>query len=446
MSTATVQQIGQDLAGWLASAQRGESITITDGGREIARLVPPERPAAATDGGELPQPVRKHPFDLKEVREALDALYDTSKHIRVLEMFVLYAARYEPPSEDEMREAFWDEERWGNVTCKKRFVTTIEAEAERALWILTHRLPSAIGHSQGWYGQAIFFLSGVNGATERISSEPEGLQRENDRRDEQWLKTVVRWTADALAKVYAEIGQEDQAWRDIRADGKIPEQTSNFLAQCMVGELNRKRDNPFPEFWNRYRNDKSLRSRSTIRDFIKENLSRRKAFKIAQRAAWAQGCTIENDLGWVLWTSAEFEEGWPHFKKHLIQRIKDYNQLRKLTLKNYESSERWAGEFKEYMALEGATFEDRKRSLMSFNGWFCFRDKAVEWPRMAWLKIEWRTISTACKKAAKTMLCEPEKKSEWQVQWVRKRELKPGEGEKLILPMPEWARRNKGGG
>jgi antitoxin (DNA-binding transcriptional repressor) of toxin-antitoxin stability system len=45
MSTATVQQIGQDLAAWLTLAQHGETVAIVDGGQEIARLTPPQRTA-----------------------------------------------------------------------------------------------------------------------------------------------------------------------------------------------------------------------------------------------------------------------------------------------------------------------------------------------------------------------------------------------------------------
>lgn len=45
MSVATVQQFGQSLPSWLALAQRGETVAIMDGGREVARLVPPAEPA-----------------------------------------------------------------------------------------------------------------------------------------------------------------------------------------------------------------------------------------------------------------------------------------------------------------------------------------------------------------------------------------------------------------
>jgi len=51
MSTATIQQIGQDLAGWLGFVQRGETVAITDHGRVIARLTPPEVPAIGESAG-----------------------------------------------------------------------------------------------------------------------------------------------------------------------------------------------------------------------------------------------------------------------------------------------------------------------------------------------------------------------------------------------------------
>lgn len=45
MSTATVEQIGQNFAVWLAAVRRGETVAIVDEGREIARLTPPiEKP------------------------------------------------------------------------------------------------------------------------------------------------------------------------------------------------------------------------------------------------------------------------------------------------------------------------------------------------------------------------------------------------------------------
>ena len=47
MSTATLQQFGQSLPSWLALVQRGETVTIMDGGHAVARLVPPEKPKAA---------------------------------------------------------------------------------------------------------------------------------------------------------------------------------------------------------------------------------------------------------------------------------------------------------------------------------------------------------------------------------------------------------------
>jgi antitoxin (DNA-binding transcriptional repressor) of toxin-antitoxin stability system len=46
MSTATLQQFGQSLPSWLALVQRGETVAIMDGGHEVARLVPPEKPRA----------------------------------------------------------------------------------------------------------------------------------------------------------------------------------------------------------------------------------------------------------------------------------------------------------------------------------------------------------------------------------------------------------------
>lgn len=386
---------------------------------------------------------KKLPYDLDEVRAAMDSLFDISKHISVLEMFVLYAARFDPPTEEEMKDAFWNEETWGNVMCKERFVTTIEEEATRALRAILCHLPSVLRDVECFYLQAMHFLKL---ATERRINSPRESASGKDQRDEKWLTFVVKAAADVLAKNYAKIGQEDQAWRDMCAGGKKPEQRTNFLALCMVGEPASKQTTPFAKFWNDYRNDKSLRSVSMIREFVEENLSRHDAIKIAQRAAWNQGCTIDNNLGCRLLTSAEFEEGWPYFKKHLILRIKEYNELRMLSLQNYENSKRWAGEFKEHLALEGATFDSWKRTLMGSNGWFCFRDKTVEWPKTAWRKIEWGKISTACKKAAKVLLCEGKKRSEWQGSLYRQHELKPGEGEKLILPLPDWARRIKGEG
>lgn len=47
MSTATVQQIGQNLAAWLDAVKHGETVAILDGGREVARLTPPAKAAPA---------------------------------------------------------------------------------------------------------------------------------------------------------------------------------------------------------------------------------------------------------------------------------------------------------------------------------------------------------------------------------------------------------------
>ena len=43
MSTATVQQFGQNLASWLAVVEHGETVAIVDKGRVVARLTPPEK-------------------------------------------------------------------------------------------------------------------------------------------------------------------------------------------------------------------------------------------------------------------------------------------------------------------------------------------------------------------------------------------------------------------
>ena len=47
MSTATVQQIGQNLAAWLAVVQRGETVAIVDAGHVVAQLSPPDKESAA---------------------------------------------------------------------------------------------------------------------------------------------------------------------------------------------------------------------------------------------------------------------------------------------------------------------------------------------------------------------------------------------------------------
>ena len=49
MSVATLQQIGQDLPAWVALVQRGESVAITQAGRVVARLMPPEKDAIASE-------------------------------------------------------------------------------------------------------------------------------------------------------------------------------------------------------------------------------------------------------------------------------------------------------------------------------------------------------------------------------------------------------------
>ncbi len=41
MSTATVQQISQDLPTWLGMARHGETVVITDQGQIVAQLGPP---------------------------------------------------------------------------------------------------------------------------------------------------------------------------------------------------------------------------------------------------------------------------------------------------------------------------------------------------------------------------------------------------------------------
>ncbi len=48
MSTATVEQIGQNFGVWLAAVRRGETVAIVEKGREVARLTPAVEPSQAT--------------------------------------------------------------------------------------------------------------------------------------------------------------------------------------------------------------------------------------------------------------------------------------------------------------------------------------------------------------------------------------------------------------
>ncbi len=54
MSVATLQQIGQDLPSWVALVQHGETVAITQAGRIVARLMPPEEREAKTSPAAAP--------------------------------------------------------------------------------------------------------------------------------------------------------------------------------------------------------------------------------------------------------------------------------------------------------------------------------------------------------------------------------------------------------
>lgn len=54
MSVATLQQIGQDLPAWVALVQHGETVAITQAGRVVARLMPPEQCEAKTSPAAVP--------------------------------------------------------------------------------------------------------------------------------------------------------------------------------------------------------------------------------------------------------------------------------------------------------------------------------------------------------------------------------------------------------
>ena len=51
MSTATVQQIEQDITPWLELVQHGETVAITEQDRVVAQLTPPEDTTANNSGG-----------------------------------------------------------------------------------------------------------------------------------------------------------------------------------------------------------------------------------------------------------------------------------------------------------------------------------------------------------------------------------------------------------
>ena len=50
MSVATLQQFGQNLPAWMALVMRGESVAIVDGGKEVARLMPPATQTLTVNG------------------------------------------------------------------------------------------------------------------------------------------------------------------------------------------------------------------------------------------------------------------------------------------------------------------------------------------------------------------------------------------------------------
>ncbi len=52
MSVATLQQFGQNLPQWMALVMRGESVAIVDGGKEVARLMPPAAPTSTVNGAQ----------------------------------------------------------------------------------------------------------------------------------------------------------------------------------------------------------------------------------------------------------------------------------------------------------------------------------------------------------------------------------------------------------
>lgn len=47
MSTATITELGANLHTFLAAVRVGDTVAVMDGGKEIARLVPPSKPKAA---------------------------------------------------------------------------------------------------------------------------------------------------------------------------------------------------------------------------------------------------------------------------------------------------------------------------------------------------------------------------------------------------------------
>jgi len=91
MSTATLQQFGQSLPSWLALVQRGETVAIMDGGQEVARLVPPEKPAAADTWA------AKLAADATWMKHRLEALEETFPEVIIgatVELEVFRADRF----------------------------------------------------------------------------------------------------------------------------------------------------------------------------------------------------------------------------------------------------------------------------------------------------------------------------------------------------------------
>ena len=54
MSFATLQQIGQDFPSWVALVQHGETVVITQAGKIVSRLMPPEDVIAKTESASAP--------------------------------------------------------------------------------------------------------------------------------------------------------------------------------------------------------------------------------------------------------------------------------------------------------------------------------------------------------------------------------------------------------
>ncbi|MCB1225861.1 MAG: hypothetical protein KDK99_08645 [Verrucomicrobiales bacterium] len=337
---------------------------------------------------------------LQEIKDAVEALQETSSNLGEVFRFVRDLHRLFRPDDQLVTEVFWPEDSFAN--------STVEREAMNAFRVMAQTLERAFQSFTICYYDAVeaekFALQ--QSLPETTSDE----ERARQRRHREWIATVVDWIGDALARHYAFVHQEQRAWTQERKSGVWAKQRLSSFCGFMSGRCAPDGRNPFERSYTTHFKDRSLRSYSPYRELAREWLHHEDVSRVVEQAAVNQGCDYNRTIRKCFWTARQFEEGWPFLCAYLKQRCEAYNELVQLTEKDWKRSKHW----KSILASKIKSYGD-------FNFWHRMIVQEAGGPWLNWEWADWSQVESNLLPMAEELLCGTrDRKAEWEHLWFYK--------------------------